>query len=135
MNYYNPYYTMIPYAQPLVQAATTPARTGGILSSLFRGGRSINWGNILNNTQRTLNLINQGIPLVKQVSPVMKNARTMFRVMNEFKKVDSPTTTTTTSSNTYRNSQTNHASSSNQENYTPTPTQTNISQNNPTFFI
>ena len=70
MNFYNPYY--FPVARP----------------SLFGTLRnSINFSSILNGTQRTLNIINQAIPLVKQVSPVMKNARTMFRVMNEFKKV------------------------------------------------
>ena len=52
--------------------------------------RRINFNNILNNTQRTLGIINQAIPIVKQVTPVMKNAKTMFRVMNEFKKVDTP---------------------------------------------
>ena len=29
----------------------------------------------------------QGIPLIKQARPIIKNAKTMFKVMNEFKKI------------------------------------------------
>ena len=32
--------------------------------------RGINWNNILNNTQRTLGIINQAIPIVYQVRPL-----------------------------------------------------------------
>lgn len=79
MNYYNPYISAIPY-----QMVTQPA-SRGLLSRLFGG---IKWSSILNGTQKTLGIINQTIPMVKQISPVFKNAKTMFRVMNEFKKVD-----------------------------------------------
>ena len=34
------------------------------------------------------NVANQAIPLVKQVKPVIGNAKTMFKIMNEFKKDD-----------------------------------------------
>ena len=77
MNFYNPYY-MVPM-------------TNMVRPSLFNSLRgSFSFGNLLNGTQRTLNLINQAIPIVKQISPVVRNARTMFRVMNEFKKTDAP---------------------------------------------
>lgn len=42
--------------------------------------RGINWNNILNNTQRTLGIINQAIPIVYQVKPLFNNARTLFKV-------------------------------------------------------
>ena len=42
--------------------------------------RGINWNNILNNTQRTLGIINQAIPIVYQIKPLFSNARTLFRV-------------------------------------------------------
>ena len=73
MNYYNPYF-LYPYT-----SMANPT-TNGIL-----GG--------VNGAQKTLNFVNQAIPVVKQVSPMMRNAKTMFRVMNEFKKVDTPTNT------------------------------------------
>lgn len=81
MNYYNPYYSY-PYM------ATSATTNSGLFSKLFSNG--FNWSSILSGTQKTLNVVNQAIPLVKQVSPVMKNAKTMFKLMNEFKKVDTP---------------------------------------------
>ena len=75
MNYYNPYfYTM-----------NTPKV--GLLGRLF-GSTGVSISNFLNGTQRVLNIANQTIPLVKQVKPMIGNAKTMFRVMNEFKKTD-----------------------------------------------
>lgn len=80
MNFYNPYY--FPYQ-------TIAPRTG-----LFKGLLSrINFGSILGGTQKTLNTINQVIPLVKQARPMMDNAKTLFRLMSEFNKRDATTTT------------------------------------------
>ena len=79
MNYYIPYGNM-PYL-------ASTARTG-LLSRIFRNG--INWGSILKKTQKALNIVNQTIPVVKQMGPMMNNAKTMFKVMNEFKKIDTP---------------------------------------------
>ena len=76
---YNPY----AYYMPLTQM---PTKTG-LFKGLFRG---INFGKILTNTGKTLNIINQTLPIVKQASPILKNTKTMFKVMNEFKKVDTP---------------------------------------------
>ena len=75
MNYYLPFNNF-------------PYETGstGILSRIFKNG--INWSSILTNTQKTLNIINQTIPVIKQAGPVIKNTKTMFKIMNEFKKVD-----------------------------------------------
>ena len=79
MNYYNPYYMQSPMVSMM---------RPNLFTALRNGIRGINFGGVLNGTQKTLNIINQAIPLVKQVSPVVKNAKTMFRVMNEFKKTD-----------------------------------------------
>ena len=76
MNYYMPFNNYV------------PASSTGLLSKIFKGG--LNWSTILTNTQKTLNIINQAIPVIKQAGPVMNNAKTMFRIMNEFKKVDTP---------------------------------------------
>lgn len=48
--------------------------------------KTINWASLLTNTQKTLNIVNQAIPIVYQVKPIVKNARTMFRVASEFTK-------------------------------------------------
>ena len=73
MNYYFPY-------------INTPK--AGILSRIF--GNGIKWSSILTNTQKTLNIVNQTLPVIKQMKPVMNNAKTMFKIMNEFKKVETP---------------------------------------------
>lgn len=81
MNFYNPYYYSIPtnYLQPKI----------GLLGRLF-GKTGISIGNFLTGTQKVLNIANQTIPLVKQVRPIIGNAKTMFKVMNEFKRVEKP---------------------------------------------
>lgn len=71
MNFYNPYLYSIP-----VETASTSLLSRLSLSS------------IINGTSRTLNLVNQAIPVFKQMSPLIKNAKTIFNVMNEFKKTD-----------------------------------------------
>ena len=79
---YNPYY-FPPYVNQV------PTKTG-LFSSIFKGMGGVNFSSILTGTQKVLNIANQAIPVIKEVSPVLKNAKTMFRVMNEFKKVDTP---------------------------------------------
>ena len=81
MNYYNPYFYSIP--------STISTPKVGLLSKLT-GGSGLTFGSILNGTQRALNFANQAIPLVKQVRPMIGNAKTMFRVMNEFKRTEKP---------------------------------------------
>lgn len=56
---------------------------------LFQGLKAINWGNLLNNTQKTLGVINQAIPIVYQVKPMMRNAKTMFKIADSIRKSDS----------------------------------------------
>ena len=50
--------------------------------------RGINWNNILNNTQRTLGIINQAIPIVYQIKPLFSNAKTLFRVASALNSND-----------------------------------------------
>ena len=76
MNFYNPYMYVMPSSQNI-----------GILGRLF-GKTGISISNFLNGTQKVLNIANQTIPLVKQVKPLIGNAKTMFKIMNEFKKTD-----------------------------------------------
>lgn len=80
MNYYNPYFYTIP------SSIGSPVRAG-LFSRLF-GGNGITFSSILGGTQKVLNVANQAIPLIQQVRPMMGNAKTVFKVMNEFKKTD-----------------------------------------------
>lgn len=78
----------------------------GLLSRLFRGAGAssiarsgINWGNLLTNTQKSLGIINQAIPLVYQVKPIINNAKTMFRIADAIKGDKKNNTSTTSNSN------------------------------------
>lgn len=55
-----------------------------------RGIRSINWGGLLDGAQKTLGVINQAIPIVYQVKPIINNAKTMFRIANVINSPDPP---------------------------------------------
>ena len=112
MNYYNPYF--MPYS------TVAPANTG-LISRLFGGKLTLS--SILSGTGKVVNFANQAIPLVKQINPVIKNASTMFKVMNEFKKVETPTVP-----NTNQNSVQN-----NEENKKEVVITTNTE--GPTFFL
>ena len=66
--------------------------------SLFSRGLSftkgINWSNLLDGTQKTLGVINQVIPIVYQVKPIISNARTMFKIADELKSPGTSKTNT-----------------------------------------
>ncbi len=79
MYYNNPYYFQN-------KGINSFARRG-IFSSLF-GASKINWSNLLNNTQKTLNVINQAIPVYYQIKPIWSNAKTMLRMVNALKDDD-----------------------------------------------
>lgn len=57
----------------------------GRLSKLSTKAK-FNWSNILNNTQKTLNIINQAIPVFYQIKPIYNNAKTIFKVINAVKE-------------------------------------------------
>ena len=83
--------------------------------------RGINWATLLSNTQKTLNIVNQAIPIVYQVKPFMNNARTILRVVNELGK--STRSTTPSNNNTISNVNNNQTLSSDYD------------SNQPVFFI
>lgn len=123
MNYYNPYFYAIP------NSIATPKV--GLLTRLF-GRSGVTIGNILNGTQRALNFANQAIPLVKQVRPMIGNAKTMFRVMNEFKRAEKPRQNTVPANNINSNNDSNiiekETNVKDENNYV-------VSNNGPTFFV
>ncbi len=61
---------------------------GGMWQNGIMPKRGINWNNILNNTQRTLGIINQAIPIVYQVKPLLNNARTLFKIAGAINEKD-----------------------------------------------
>ncbi len=72
--------------------------------------RNFDWGNLLNNAQKTLGVINQAIPIFYQIKPIWNNAKVMFHIMNAVKDDDSSRghakpDTTSSESITFRNEQ------------------------------
>lgn len=58
---------------------------GGFFSS-FKG---MNFSGFLDGAQKTLGLVNQTIPLIYQVKPIINNAKTMFKIADVIKSDDS----------------------------------------------
>lgn len=106
----------------------------GYRNGLFRNfsslGKRFNWSSILNNTQKTLNIINQAIPVMYQIKPIYNNAKTVFRVINAVKETTPVKTTSENQvkgeSSTQENSQTSNNIKKKAENY---------GNNSPTFFL
>lgn len=92
-------------------------------SGLFSKLRGVKWGDFLNNTSKTLNVINQAIPIVYQVKPLITNAKTMFKIANIIKSDDKQP---------YIN---NYNKPSSQNIEKKEEKQNNFSSNQPTFFV
>lgn len=92
MPFYQPYNNM-GMASGLRGGFGGTLRGGGLFSRLvggFGGVKGINWGGLLNNASRTLNVINQAIPIVKQVGPMYNNMKSMLKIASLFKDETDP---------------------------------------------
>ena len=72
-----PNYAMIP--------ATRSISIFSRINNIFKGIKSFNWTGLINNTSKTLGIINQSIPIVKQVGPVFGNMKSMIKLASAFK--------------------------------------------------
>lgn len=114
-------------------------RTGGLFSRLFGGSnairagvggaRTINWSGLLNNASKTLNVINQAIPVVKQVGPMYNNMKSMLKVASLFKDETDPV-----SNNNSNNKNSNSNDNEKKKEKENTIINSNYS-NSPNFFI
>lgn len=87
------------------------------LSNLFK---KFSFSGFLNGASKTLNVVNQAIPIYYQVKPMISNAKTMFKVM---KAVKTPEAKFYTEPTTYKNVD----NTQNKQNYS--------NNGNPTFFL
>ena len=74
----NPAYLSMP--NTLSSSATTLKGATGLLGKL-------NISSILSNAQKTLNVVNQAIPLYYQVKPMFNNLKTIGKIGKEFKNI------------------------------------------------
>ena len=55
---------------------------------------SLSLGKIIGGLSKTLNIVNQALPLYKQIKPIIRNASGILSVFKEFNKPDAPSSTT-----------------------------------------
>jgi len=138
---YQPYYQTSNLASGLgnfskVNNLANASTAGGISKSLFS---KFNFSNFLTGASKTLNVVNQAIPIFYQVKPIINNAKTMFRIMGAVKddgnskkinNINHQTThnAPTTNINTTKMNNTN-------ENLSQIIDYNNYQEENPTFFI
>lgn len=147
--YYYPNYSNLgnvyqPINEGVRGIGSTLPRSGGLLSRLLgttpqvsavaSAAPKLTWTGFLNGASKTLGVINQAIPVVYQIKPIVNNAKTMFRVMKEINKSDTKTSNTTTNEKDTTNIKSTDKTSDN--------TSSNINTNNddiidgaPTFFV
>lgn len=145
---YNDYY----YQVPSYSAYYNPSGFTNKSGSFFKGLSSKwSWNGFLTSAGKTLNVINQAIPVFYQVKPIISNAKTMFKVLGAVKDepVKNNQTTlnnysTVNNSNTYSNNSNGNDlknDSSNQNSFNSTTNRNNSYQNSfdsdgtPTFFL
>lgn len=147
--FYNPY-----TYQPYYQTANMTRNLGGLARTANIGGAGINttvagktglagllskfsFSGFLNGASKTLNVVNQAIPIFYQVKPIINNAKTMFRIMGAVKDDDHSKKNTVNNSKNYNN--TSNRTSSNTVKSTATQnisaSKTEFPTENPVFFI
>lgn len=121
-------------ANPALSAgsASRGASLFGKLGNAVGAIKSFNWGGLINNTSKTLGIINQTIPLVRQVGPMVGNMRSMLKIASAFK--DETDTSSTNNQNIIKNQpqNTNNTTYDNRKEEKIVDYTTNDS---PTFFI
>lgn len=74
----------IPVSNSMLGIANSSPRGIGLFNKITNGIRSVNWGGLLTNANKTLNVVNQAIPLVRQAGPMVNNMKSMFRIAKAF---------------------------------------------------
>lgn len=96
---------------------------GGLFSRIaasISNFKNFNWGGLINNTSKTLGIINQTIPLVRQVKPVVSNMRSMIKIASIFK--DETDSSNISNKKSIVNDNTNYTNNTNINNYDDSPT-------------
>lgn len=118
-----------PYMFQAYQTASGVGKAGLGIKGLFH---NFNFGNFLNSAGKTLNVINQAIPIFYQVKPIVNNAKTMFRVMGAVRDTDTSSKNSSNSYNNYTNDNIYSNTSSEDSNINNT---VNTNSSSPTFFL
>ena len=49
---------------------------------MYQAPRTFNFSNFLNNASKPLNVVNQAIPVIKEVKPIFRNMGTVLKIVN-----------------------------------------------------
>lgn len=116
-----------------VPAGMNMARGTGLFSRLGGAIKGINWSGFINNASKTVGVINQTIPLVKQAGPMIRNMKSVMKVASVFKDETDPKP----NKNTQNNYQKKSITTNNTLNYNSQDNNDlNTNQDNsPVFFV
>ena len=121
----NPMYGATPMMQGLSNM-TAPSMLSGSTGKTASFLGKLNWSSLLSNAQKTLNVVNQAIPLYYQVKPVFNNIKTLGRIGKEFTKINN-------ANNTLHNNVINGENSISTQMNNDTSLTSNVPE--PTFFL
>ena len=113
---------------PMMRNAYMLPREANIFSKLFTSIKNINFGKILTGTSKTLNVMNQAIPLIRETGSIINNAKSMLHIAKAFKNETTPSRKTN-KINHHNNIKNNNINSYNKTNSITANT------NSPTFFL
>lgn len=123
----------------LVNGASKGLGLFGRLGSSMQALKNINWGGLITNTSKTLNVVNQAIPLVKQVGPMFNNMRSMLRIASIFKDETDGNVKVKNNhylnNNTYKDNSIKVANSLDNVTVSRNNSYNSINDNSPTFFV
>lgn len=114
-------------AAPMMSGLASSAAPSALASTASKGTTllsKLNWSTLLSNAQKTLNVVNQAIPLYYQVKPVFNNIKTLGRIGKEFTKSSNNLVNSKVENNVTTKNNTNQDVNitDDYENYVPEPT-------------
>lgn len=123
---------------PMMGANYLPTRgSAGLFGRIANSLKSVNWSGLLSGANKTLNVVNQTIPLVRQAGPMLNNMRSMLRVAKLFGSETNSRTNinnnTVSINNKVSSNISNSNNSSNNENLSIKKEE--IDNNYPNFFV
>ena len=84
-NYYNPFGFQSFRPRASMFGGINKGINGKFFGNLFH---KFNLSSFLSGTSKTLNVINQAIPIYYQIKPMFNNAKTMFKIVSAVKNED-----------------------------------------------
>ena len=128
---------------PMTMGIRGATRSGGLrsllgLGSTARGATSgFSFTNLLNGASKTLGVVKDAIPIVKEVGPMMNNMKSMLKIASVFKdETDTSTRANTNNSTNIKKevTQNKEATPTKSDNIDSVTTTSNY-QNEPNFFL